>query len=158
MYRFAPKRVFLKDNNAGFTIVELILACVIFPMIVIGVANVYNSVRSSYGAARQLNEMYAVLSACPELDRALEFNSLSAASNCAPNNTFQVENTTATKNRTYSPTIAVTDTTALPASDPLKTVPDSKVVDISVGFLPPNSSSTPLKLRILITRNGIGQL
>jgi hypothetical protein len=158
MYRFAPHRVSLKDNSAGFTIVELILACVIFPMIVIGVANVYNSVRSSYGTARQLNEMYAVLSACPELDRALEFNSLSATSNCAPNNTFQVENTTATRNITYSPNISVTDTGALPAADPLKTVPDSKVVDISVGFLPPNSSATPLKLRILITRNGIGQL
>ncbi len=148
----------LKNNNAGFTIVELILACVIFPMIVIGVANVYNSVRSSYGTARQLNEMYAVLSACPELDRALEFNSLSAASNCAPNNTFQVENTTEIRTITYSPTIEVTDTADLPAADPLKVVPDSKVVDISVGFLSPNSSATPLKLRILITRNGIGQL
>jgi hypothetical protein len=158
MYRNTFNIVRIKSNNAGFTIVELILACVIFPMIVISVANVYNSVRSSYGTARQLNEMYAVLSACPELDRALEFNSLSATSNCAPNNTFQVENTTAAKSITYTPSIAVTDTASLPATDPLKSVPDSKVVDISVGFLPPNSNAPPLQLRILITRNGIGQL
>jgi hypothetical protein len=36
-------------------------------------------------------------------------------------------------------------------------VPDSKLVDLSVGFLKPNDSAPPLTMRILITRNGIGQ-
>lgn len=148
----------LRSQQSGFTIVELILACVIFPMIVIGVANVYNSIRQSYTTARQLNEMYAVLSACPELDRALEFNSLSSGTNCYPNNTFQVEDTTATNTVTYAPTLSVTNTSGLASSDPLKGIPDSKVVDIQVGFPAPNTSRPPLKLRILITRNGIGQL
>jgi Tfp pilus assembly protein PilV len=145
-------------NSSGFTIVELVLACVIFPLIVVGVANSYNSIRKSYTTARQLNEMYAVLSACPELDRALEFNSLSSGTNCYPNNVFQVENTTATRTVSYSPTLTVTDTTSLAVTDPLKTIPDSKVVNIQVGFPAPNASVTPLQLRILITRNGIGQL
>jgi hypothetical protein len=155
MLRPAPLRL---SNSAGFTIVELVLACVIFPMIVVGVANSYDSIRKSYTTARQLNEMYAVLSACPELDRALEFNSLSSGTNCYPNNVFQVEDTTASRTVSYSPTLTVTDTTALPSGDPLQSIPDSKVVNIQVGFPPPNSSSTPLQLRILITRNGIGQL
>jgi hypothetical protein len=145
-------------DSSGFTIVELVLACVIFPLIVVGVANSYNSVRHAYATARQLNEMYAVLSACPELDRALEFNSLSSGTNCYPNNVFQVENTTDTRSITYSPTLTVTDTTALASGDPLKTIPDSKVVKIQVGFPAPNTSRPPLELRILITRNGIGQL
>jgi Tfp pilus assembly protein PilE len=145
-------------DSSGFTIVELVLACVIFPLIVVGVANSYNSIRKSYTTARQLNEMYAVLSACPELDRALEFNSLSSGTNCYPNNVFQVEDSSTSKTVSYSPTLTVTDTTALTSGDPLKTIPDSKVVNIQVGFPAPNSARTPLQLRILITRNGIGQL
>jgi hypothetical protein len=35
-------------------------------------------------------------------------------------------------------------------------VPDSKVIDINVHRL--NSTAPPLELRMLITRNGIGQL
>jgi len=99
-----------------------------------------------------------VLSACPELDRALEFNSLSSGNSCYPNNTFQVEDTTASKSVAYTPTLTVTDTSGLPGSDPLQAIPDSKVVDIQVGFPAPNTAIAPLKLRILITRNGIGQL
>ena len=66
-------------NNSGFTIVELILACVIFPMVVVGVATAFNSLQRAYSTARQLNEMYAVLRACPVLNRALEFKSLNTA-------------------------------------------------------------------------------
>lgn len=138
----------------GFTSVELLLACAIFPIIVIGLANAFDSVNKSYTTARQLNEMYAVLSACPEIDRALEFNSLSSGTNCFPNNTFQVEGGSGLT-YTYSPTLTVTNSASLPVSDPLNTVPDSKVVDISVPF--PRSPAAPLKLRMLVTRNGVGQ-
>jgi len=151
--RRAPPRA-----SFGFTIVELILACVIFPMIVVGIATAYNSVRRSYATARQLNEMYAVLSACPEVDRALEFSSLSRTTNCYPNNTFAVDNSTSGKTVQYSPSLTVTDTSSLSPSDSLHGVPDSKVVQIQVNFLPPATSSSPLQLRMLITRNGIGQL
>ncbi len=144
------------DNNRGFTLVEVALACFIFPLVVIGVANGYNSVRKAYMTARQLNEMYAVLSACPELDRALEFNSLSSGTNCYPNNSFQVEDSNQVGSVTYSPNLTVTDTSALAAGDPLGGIPDSKVVNIQVGF-PTSPSISPLQLRILITRNGIGQ-
>lgn len=147
----------LRPDN-GFTAVELVLACVIFPIIVIGIATAYNAIHRSYTTARQLNEIYAVLSACPEVDRALEYNSLSSTANCYPNNTFYVEDTETGKTINYSPSLTVTNTSALPGSDPLSAVPDSKVVQIQVGFLPPNSNATPLKLRMLITRNGIGQL
>lgn len=143
---------------SGFTIVELILACTIFPIIVIGIATSYNALKRSYTTARQLNEMYAVLSACPEIDRALEFTSLSTGTNCYPNNNFIVENTTSAAIVTYTPSLTVTDTASLGGSDPLSTIPDSKVVHIQVNFLPPANSNIPLQLRLLITRNGIGQL
>ena len=63
------KRQILPDT--GFTILELLLACFIFPIIVFGIANGFDAVRKSYTTARELNEIYAVLSACPEIDRAL---------------------------------------------------------------------------------------
>ncbi len=139
----------------GFTIVELILAIVIFPIIVIGLSNAFDTVRKTYTVARQLNEMYTVLSACPEIDRALEFNSLSSTTNCFPNNSFTSEGA-GTTTITYTPDLTVTDTSALESSDPVQTTPDSKVISISVGF--PNSTATPMQLRMLVTRNGIGQL
>lgn len=145
-----------KLEEAGFTIVELVLACVIFPIIVVGISNSYDAVRRQYTVARQLNEMYAVLSACPEVDRALEYTSLSSGTNCYPNNSFVVEGG-GTGVITYSPTLTVTDTSALATGDPLKTVPDSKVINITVGF-PKDTTSPALQLRMLITRNGIGQL
>jgi len=142
-------------GESGFTIVELILAVVIFPIIVIGLSNAFDSVRKSYTIAKQLNEMYTVLSACPEIDRALEFNSLSSTTNCFPNNSFTSEGA-GTSTITYTPTLTVTDTSALTVGDPVRTVPDSKVINISVGF--PNSTAPPMQLRMLVTRNGIGQL
>lgn len=141
-------------GERGFTAVELLLACVIFPLIVVGVSNAFDSVRKSYTTAKQLNEMYAVLSACPELDRALDYNNLSNTTNCFPNNSFTAEGGSG-RTYSYSPTLTVTDTSALPLSDPLQTIPDSKVVDISVGYL--QGTAPPLQLRMLITRNGIAQ-
>lgn len=142
------------NQQSGFTLVEVVIAIVIFPIIVIGISQAYDSVRKSYTVARQLNEVYAVLSACPEIDRALEFNSLTTATNCFPNNTFKNEGysnlTTA-----YSPILTVTDTTALGVADPLRTVPDSKVINISVDI--PASTAPDLEFRLLVTRNGIGQ-
>ena len=149
MKLFAP----LKER--GFTSVELLLACVIFPLIVVGIANSFDSVRKSYTTAKQLNEVYAVLSACPELDRALDYTNLvSNSSNCSPNNTFAAEGGSGIT-YTYNPNLTVTDTTSLSSTDPLKVIPDSKVVDINVSFL--HSTTAPLELRMLITRNGIAQ-
>lgn len=145
----------LARNERGFTIIEIVLACVIFPIVVAGVSNAQGVIRKQYMIARQLNEIYTVLSACPELDRAIDYTSLSSTTNCYPNNNFQSEGGTG-NTITYAPTLTVTDSTALPAADPLSVVPDSKVVSISVGY--PKNSSPPLKLRLLITRNGIGQL
>jgi len=139
----------------GFTSVELLLACVIFPLIVVGIANSFDAVRKSYTTAKQLNEVYAVLSACPELDRALDYNNLvSNSSNCSPNNTFKAEGSSGIS-YSYNPTLTVTDTASLSSGDALKTIPDSKVVDITVSNL--RGNAPPLELRMLITRNGIAQ-
>lgn len=143
-----------RDKQDGFTIVEMVLACVIFPLIVAGLSNGYDAIRRSYTISKQLNEMYSVLSACPEIDRALVYDSVSTATNCYPNNTFQAEGG-GSNIINYAPTLTVTDTTALGAADPLKTVPDSKVINISVGFQ--NNTALKLQLRMLITRGGIGQ-
>ncbi len=142
-------------GQAGFTIVELTLACVIFPLIVIGLVNSYDAVSHSYAIAKDYNEIYAVLSACPEIDRALEYTSLTSSTNCYPNNTFQAEGGSGNV-VTYNPTLTVTDTSALSSTDPLKNVPDAKVISVTVPFL--HSSVPALQMRMLITRNGIGQL
>lgn len=144
----------LSKHESGFTIVEMVLACAIFPLIVVGLSNGYDAIRRSYTVSKQLNEMYAVLSACPEVDRALEYDSLTSATNCFPNNTFLAEGGGG-GTITYTPTLTVTDTAALGASDPLRTVPDSKVIKIDVAFQ--NQPTNKLELRMLITRGGIGQ-
>lgn len=144
-------------GQGGFTAVEFMAATVILGIIVIGLVDAYNAIRFSYATARQLNEIYTVLSACPEVDRALEFNSLTSTNNCYPNNSFPAEDG-GPGTITYSPTLTVTNTSSLPNTDPLQTIPDSKVVGISVGFPRPNQNAPALQLRMLITRNGIGQL
>lgn len=144
----------ISSNQSGFGLVEIILACAIFPIIAIGLSNGYDAVRRSYTLAKQLNEMYAVLSACPEIDRALEYDSLTSSANCYPNNTFLAEGGSGNV-ITYSPNLTVNDTAALPTADPLKAIPDAKVIDITVAYQ--GSTATPMELRMLITRNGIGQ-
>lgn len=144
------------DRNDGFSAVEFLVAAVVFGILVTGITSSYISIRKSYRIARQLNEIYTVLSACPEIDRALEFNSLSSTSNCYPNNSFSVENSGG-GTISYSPTLTVTSTSSLSASDPLQAIPDSKVVDVTVGY-PKEPNVKPLELRLLITRNGVGQL
>lgn len=147
-------RIINKDES-GFTLVEIVLACVILPIIIIGISNTFDAVRKSYRISRQLNEIYTVLSACPEIDRALEFNSLTSGTNCYPNNSFKAEGGSG-NTLTYNPTLIVSDTSSLNVSDPLKNIPDSKVVDVTVGYLQ-DSGGIPLRLRLLITRNGVAQ-
>jgi prepilin-type N-terminal cleavage/methylation domain-containing protein len=144
------------NKQRGFTLVEVLIATVIFPILFISVAQIFNLIRTQYGYARQYNEVYGVLSACPELDRALQYDILSGSTNCFPNNVFQAEGGS-TNTITYAPTLTVTDTSSLPAGDPLQAVPDSKVVDLSVN-INQNNTNLPMKIRLLITRNGIGQL
>ena len=145
----------LVNKSGGFTLVEIVLACVIFPLIVVGLSNGYDAIRRSYTISKQLNEMYAVLSACPEIDRALEYNSITSSTDCFPNNIFESEGGGNVANITYTPTLTVTDTSALTGDDPLSTVPDSKVINISVAFQ--KTPTATMQLRMLITRNGIGQ-
>jgi hypothetical protein len=139
----------------GYSAVEFLVASVIFGILVVGITSSLISVRKSYALARQLNEIYTVLSACPEIDRALEFSALTSTSNCYPNNTFQVENGLS-GSVTYTPILTVASTASLPNGDPLQGVADSKIIDISVGY-PNQPQAPPLELRMLITRNGVGQ-
>ncbi len=131
------------------------MACVVFPIIVIGMTNSFDALRHSYTISKQFNEIYAVLSACPEIDRALEYDSITSSNNCYPNNSFQSEGS-GNNIINYSPNLTVTNSSSLPVADPLQAVPDSKVIDITVGFQ--QNTGQPLELRMLITRNGIGQL
>lgn len=147
-------RIPVKDQS-GFSVVEILLAIIVFPMLVFSLQQAYDAVRRSYTVSKELNEIYAVLSACPEIDRALEYDSVTSATNCYPNNTFKAEGGSG-RVISYSPALTVTNTSALASTDPLSTVPDSKVVNIKVGFQ--HSSAPQPELRLLITRNGIGQL
>lgn len=147
----------LAGDEGGFTIVEAILACAVFGILVGTMFNAFVSLRRSYTTSRQLNEIYTVLSACPEVDRALEYDSLSSTTNCYPNNVFPTEDGS-TSTITYTPALTVTNTSSLASNDPLYNIPDSKVVQIDVGFPRPNTAVPHLQLRMLITRNGVGQL
>lgn len=149
-------RRFSSLNSRGFSIVELLVATVAMPIIIGSTVSAYSAASHVYNVTRQLNEMYSVLSACPELDRALEFNSLTSSNNCYPNNVFSREDGS-TRTVTYAPALTTIDTASLPASDPLQAVPDSKVISVSVGYPAPDGNLPPLQLRMLITRNGIGQ-
>lgn len=143
-----------KLNQAGFSIMEIIIASVIFPIIVVGLYNANMAVTRSYSIARQYNEIYAVLSACPELDRALEFNSISEDNNCFPNNVFQVEGGSE-GTITYTPNLSIEDTEDLDASNDLSDVEDAKLISIDVEI--PNTSAPPVELRLLVSRDGLGQ-
>lgn len=144
-----------KSKQNGFTVVEVLIATTVFAILVIGLVSAYASVRKSYRISRQLNEIYTVLSACPEIDRALEFSSINSGTNCYPNNSFKAEGVS---NNTieYSPTVTVTNTNDLSTGEALKNVPDSKVIDVSTGYVL-DESSNELRLKLLITRNGVAQ-
>jgi prepilin-type N-terminal cleavage/methylation domain-containing protein len=144
-----------KALQKGFTVVEVLLATVIFAILVVGLISAYSAVRKSYRISRQLNEIYTVLSACPEIDRALEFTSLTSGTNCYPNNQFQAEGG-GTGLITYTPSLTVTNTENLSLTDPIRSVPDSKVIFVSTGYAL-DSNANDLQLRLLITRNGVAQ-
>lgn len=139
----------------GFTVVEILIAIAVFGIVVVGISSAYGGIRKNYQLSRQLNEMYTVLSACPEIDRALEFSSLSSGTNCYPNNSFESEGGTGTT-ITYTPSLSVTDTDSLSGADPLYGIPDSKVIDVSTGYAIDNGADD-LRLRLLVTRNGVAQ-
>ena len=146
----------LLDPQSGFSVVEIIVAAVIFPIIIMGLTGATNAVRQQYNVARQLNEIYTVLSACPEIDRALDYNAISSTTNCYPNNSFPAEDGSG-GTITYAPSLTVTPSTLLPSSDPFYNLTDSKVLDITVGWQNPYKSLPALELRMLIARNGVGQ-
>lgn len=147
----------IRQKPHGFSIIEALVGIVVFCILTLGLFGTYNAVQNSYATARQLNEMYTVLSACPEINRALDYTSLDTGTNCYPNNSFQTEHGVAGANIQYSPNLSVTETSDLPVADPLQGIPDSKVVKVTLNFLSPYSSFPPLELRLLITRNGVGQ-
>lgn len=138
----------------GFTLIEVIVSAVIIAITSTSILGAYSYLSQTYALTRQLNEVYAVLSSCPEIDRALQYENISGTTNCFPNNIFQGEGVS-TSTITYTPSLSVTNTAALSASDPLHNVADSKVVDISTSL--PNAPHSTYRVRLLITRNGIGQ-
>lgn len=145
-------------KEGGFSVAEIIMTTVVVSIAFVGIANAFQSVSRNYALTRQLNEMYAVLSACPEIDRALQYESITTATNCFPINVLEAEGSGGNV-ITYNPASQVRETTGLPTSDPLysQNIPDSKVVDVSVDY--PNSPHLPQwDIRLLVTRNGIGQL
>lgn len=145
----------LTKNQAGFSLIEILIAAAIFPIIVYGLYNAHLAINRSYSIARQYNEIYAVLSACPELDRALEFNSITQDNNCFPNNVFQIEGGSEGV-ITYNPNLSILETSELNPLDPLSDIPETKVIAIDVN-LQNAENAPPVELRLLVSRNGLGQ-
>lgn len=141
-----------KTPEAGFSIVEIIIGIVMLGVIIGGVAVAFDWLFKDYARSRELNEIYAALSGCPEIDRAMQYESI-ISTNCSPNDTFDAETADGNNDITYLTSSAPVLTTALATSDPAYGIPDSKVVDVTVT----PKSSDPWKIRLLISRNGIGQ-
>lgn len=141
-----------RNLEDGFSIVEIIIGIVLLGIVITGVALGFDWLYKDYAKSRELNEIYAALSGCPEIDRAMQYESITST-NCSPNDTFDAEIANGNNNITYSTSSAPVLTTALATSDPAYNIPDSKVVDVTVR----PKSGQPWKIRLLISRNGIGQ-
>ena len=120
--------------------------------VITGIALAFDWLMRDYARSRELNEIYAALSGCPEIDRAMQYESI-ISTNCSPNDTFDAETASGDNDITYSTTSAPVLTSALPTTDPAYNIPDSKVVDVTVT----PKQGQPFKIRLLISRNGIGQ-
>lgn len=144
-----------KKNQRGFTVAEVLISVIVFGIMAVGMAQAFTAVDNVYARTRQLYELYTVLSACPEIDRALQYEQVTGSVQCFPNNSFDKEGGY-TGQISYSPVLTVTDTGSLPVGDALRTIPNSKVVDVKVDYL--NPINAPWNIRLLISRNGIGQL
>jgi hypothetical protein len=145
----------IKTRIEGFTVAEVLISIVVFAMMAVTVAQGFTAVDNLYTRTRQLYEIYTVLSACPEIDRALQYEQVTGSVQCFPNNTFAKEGGYS-GNLTYTPTLTVTNTANLPNGDALKSIPNAKVVQVQVNYL--NPVTNPWDIRLLISRNGIGQL
>lgn len=141
-----------KTSQEGFSIVEIIVGVVMLGIIIGGVALAFDWLMRDYAKSRELNEVYAALSGCPEIDRAMQYESI-ISTNCSPNDTFDAEKANGNNDITYATSSAPVLTSALPPSDPAYNIPDSKVVDVTVT----QKNGKPMKIRLLISRNGIGQ-
>jgi prepilin-type N-terminal cleavage/methylation domain-containing protein len=145
----------IKNRIKGFTVAEVLISIVVFSIMAVAMSEGFTAAANVYARTRQYYEIYTVLSACPEIDRALQYDQITGAVQCFPNNTFTKEGGYS-GTLSYSPTLTVTNTSSLPAGDPLQSVPNSKVVEVKVDYL--NPSNKPWDIRLLISRNGIGQL
>jgi prepilin-type N-terminal cleavage/methylation domain-containing protein len=141
-----------KTANAGFSIVEIIIAIALLGIVFIGVATAFDWLFKDYARSRELNEIYAALSGCPEIDRAMQYESI-ISTNCSPNDTFDAETAGGNNDITYVTSSAPVLTSALATTDPAYNIPDSKVVDVTVT----QKNARQWKIRLLISRNGIGQ-
>lgn len=139
-------------NQSGFSIVEIIIGIVLLGIMIGGVATAFDWLFKDYARSRELNEIYAALSGCPEIDRAMQYESI-VSTNCSPNDTFDAETASGNNDITYVTSSAPILTSALAPSDPAYGIPDSKVVDVTVT----PKSGDQWKIRLLISRNGIGQ-
>ena len=144
-----------KRLQKGFTVAEVLISIIVFSIMAVAMAQGFTAVDNVYTRTRQLYEIYTVLSACPEIDRALQYEQVTGSVQCFPNNTFTKEGGNS-GTLSYSPTLTVTNTENLPTGDALKSIPGAKVVVVKVNYLNPVNS--PWDIRLLISRNGIGQL
>ena len=139
-------------QESGFSIVEIIIGIALLGIVISGVALAFDWLFKDYAHSRELNEIYAALSGCPEIDRAMQYESITST-NCSPNDTFDAEIAGGNSDITYVTSSAPILTSALAVDDPAYNIPDSKVVDVTVT---PKVGKT-WKVRLLISRNGIGQ-
>jgi type II secretory pathway pseudopilin PulG len=141
-----------QTQQSGFTIVEIIIGIALLGMMIGGIAMAFDWLFKDYARSRELNEIYAALSGCPEIDRAMQYESITST-NCSPNDTFDAETAGSSNEITYVTSSAPVLTSSLATDDPAYNIPDSKVVDVTVT----PKTGNPWKIRLLIARNGIGQ-
>ena len=140
------------QKQGGFTIVEIVIGIVLIGIIAGGVAQAFDWLIRDSARSRETNEIYAALSGCPEVDRAMQYESI-VSTNCSPNDTFDAEIQGGNNEISYATSSIPVLTSSLNSADPVYNVPDAKVIDVTVT----PKSGHPWKIRLLVSRNGIGQ-
>lgn len=140
------------NKQSGFTVVEVLVAIVVLGIMITGVALGFQWLIGDYAKSREYNEIYAALSGCPEIDRAMQYESI-VSTNCSPNDTFDSETASGNNDIAYNTSSIPQLTSSLNSADPVYNVPNAKVIDVVVT---PKKGHV-WKIRLLVSRNGIGQ-
>lgn len=139
-------------SEDGFTIAEVVVGIIVFSIVAVACWQTIVIMRRNYAQTRQMNDVAAAMLTFPELNRGLRYESINNAT-FTPDIPIRSEGQSGSS-ITYKPTVTIQDSSSVSETS---TVPNSKVIDVSIPYRGMGGNVQPIKLRLLIARNGIGQ-